>query len=99
MRDRALWLQVPTSPPFVLGIVVVVALIAAATLVVYPERRVAPEISLGVVCLPGVLVVSTVWGLAFGATTAVLSAAAFDFFTSGLRWTSLPLNLKARRHS
>jgi hypothetical protein len=46
MRDRALWLLIPTSPPLVLGIVVVVALIAAETLVVYPLRRVAPEISL-----------------------------------------------------
>jgi hypothetical protein len=27
MRDRALWLLIPTSPPLVLGIVVVVALI------------------------------------------------------------------------
>jgi hypothetical protein len=40
MRDRALWLLISTSPRLVLGIVVVVALIAAATLVVCPERRV-----------------------------------------------------------
>jgi hypothetical protein len=79
MRDRALWLLIPTSPPLVLGIVVVVALIAAQTLVVYPERRVVPEVWLGVVFVPGVLVVWTVWGLALGAATA-LSTAAVDFF-------------------
>jgi hypothetical protein len=67
-------------PPLVLGIVVGVVLIAAQTLVVYPECRVAPEVPLGVVYLPGVLVVSTVWGLIFGAAIAVLSIAAFDFF-------------------
>jgi K+-sensing histidine kinase KdpD len=33
-----------------------------------------------VVYLPGVLVVSTVWGLILGAATAVPSIAAFDFF-------------------
>jgi hypothetical protein len=80
MRDRALWLQVPTSPPLVLGIVVAAALIAAATLVMFSERRVAPEISFGVVFLPGVLVVWTLWGLAFGAATAVL------------RWHSRPFS-------
>jgi signal transduction histidine kinase len=60
--------------------VVVAALIALETLVVYPLRQVAPDISLGLVYLPGVLVVSSVWGLALGAVTAVLSTAAFDFF-------------------
>jgi hypothetical protein len=75
MRDRALSLLILTFPPLVLGIVVGVGLIAAQTLVVYPERRVAPEVSLGVVYL-----LSTVWGLTLGAATAVLSIAAFDFF-------------------
>jgi hypothetical protein len=28
MRDRALWLLIPTHPPLVLGILIVVALIA-----------------------------------------------------------------------
>jgi hypothetical protein len=63
----------PDVPCAGLGIVVVVALIAAQTLVVYPERPPAPEVSLGVVYLPGVLVVWTVWGLALGAATAVLA--------------------------
>jgi signal transduction histidine kinase len=62
------------------GIVVITLLIAAETLVVYPLRQVTPEISLGLVYLPGVLVVSSVWGLALGVVTAVLSTAAFDYF-------------------
>jgi hypothetical protein len=50
--DRALSLLMrPTSPRLVLGIVVAAALISADTLVVYPLRQVAPEISLGVVYL------------------------------------------------
>jgi signal transduction histidine kinase len=80
MRDRALSLMRLTSPPRELGIVVVLALIAAETLAVYPLRSIAPEISLGVLYLVGVLVVSSVWGLPLGALTAVLSTAAFDYF-------------------
>jgi hypothetical protein len=49
MRDRAPWLLIRTSPPLVLEIVVLVGLIAA-------------EISLGVMFLPSVLVVWTMWG-------------------------------------
>ncbi|HEY0691743.1 MAG TPA: hypothetical protein VGD71_22210 [Kribbella sp.] len=50
--------------------VVAVALIVAETLVVYLLRWVPPEISLRVVYLVGVLVVSSVWGLALGVVTA-----------------------------
>jgi hypothetical protein len=49
-------------------------LIAAQAPVVYPERRVAPEVSLGAVCRPGVLVVSMAWELTLGAATAVHNA-------------------------
>jgi signal transduction histidine kinase len=81
MRARVLPLMMrPTPPPLLVGIVVTAALIAAETVVVYPLRQVAPEISLGLVYLPGVLVVSSVWGLALGVVTAVLSTAAFDYF-------------------
>lgn len=58
---------------------VAVALIVAETPVVYLLGRIAPEICLGAVYLVGVLVVSSVWGLALGVVTAVLSAAAFGF--------------------
>jgi hypothetical protein len=48
MRDRALWLMIPTSCPLALGIAVAVGLLAAQTPVVYPESRIAREIWLGV---------------------------------------------------
>jgi two-component system sensor histidine kinase KdpD len=62
------------------GLVVALASVAAATAVIYPLKHLAPVVSLGVVYLLGVLIVSTFWGLAFGLFTAVLSAAAFNFF-------------------
>jgi signal transduction histidine kinase len=81
MRARPLSLLLrPSRPPLALGIVVAAVSITAETLLAYPLRQLAPEISLGVVYLPGILVVSAGWGLALGAATAVLSTAAFDFF-------------------
>ena len=54
--------------------------VAAATVLVYPLKTVAPAVSLGVVYIPGVLLISTVWGLRLGLLTALLSAAAFNWF-------------------
>ncbi len=54
--------------------------VALCTVIVYPLAHVAPVVSLGVVYLPAVLVVSIAWGAWFGVATAVLSAAAFNFF-------------------
>jgi K+-sensing histidine kinase KdpD len=54
--------------------------IAAGTLLVFPLADVAPVVSLGVVYLPGVLLISTIWGWRLGLLTAVLSALAFNFF-------------------
>jgi two-component system, OmpR family, sensor histidine kinase KdpD len=69
------------EPPSVwLGIVAALAATAAGTLLVYPLKSVAPVVSLGVVYLPGILLISTVWGLRLGLLTSVLSAAAFNFF-------------------
>jgi two-component system sensor histidine kinase KdpD len=70
----------PMSSRFASWIVVAVALIVAETPVVYLLRRVLREISVGVAYLVGVLVVSSVWALALGVVTGVLSAAAIDFF-------------------
>lgn len=67
-------------PSPIAGVVAAVLSVAAATAVIYPLKTVAPVVSLGVVYLLGVVVVSTLWGLAFGVGTAVLSAAAFNFF-------------------
>jgi len=54
--------------------------VALCTLIVYPLAHVAPVVSLGVVYLPAVLVVSITWGGWVGVATAIVSAAAFNFF-------------------
>jgi two-component system sensor histidine kinase KdpD len=67
-------------PPRRVGAIVAAVAVALSTLIVYPLAHVAPVVSLGVVYLPAVLVVSVAWGAWLGIATAVLSAAAFNFF-------------------
>jgi K+-sensing histidine kinase KdpD len=67
-------------PPTRLGIVATLAAVAAGTLLVYPLKQVAPVVSLGIVYLPGILLISIVWGWRLGLLASVLSAAAFNFF-------------------
>ncbi|MBV8219037.1 MAG: DUF4118 domain-containing protein [Solirubrobacterales bacterium] len=67
-------------PDLRVGIVVAVGLVAAATAAVYALKGLAPVVSLSVVYLPAVLLVSAYWGLGLGLATALLSAAAFNFF-------------------
>lgn len=62
------------------GVALAVLAVAATTVVIYPLREVAPEVSPGVVYLLAVLLVAVYWGLAFGLLTSVVSAAAFNFF-------------------
>jgi two-component system sensor histidine kinase KdpD len=62
------------------GAVVAVASVALSTVIVYPLKQVAPVASLSVVYLPAVLVVSVTWGAWLGFATALVSAAAFNFF-------------------
>jgi two-component system, OmpR family, sensor histidine kinase KdpD len=69
-----------SRPDLLLGIAASVALVAAATGAVYALKDVAPVVSLSVVYLPAVLLVSAYWGLWLGLATALLSAAAFNFF-------------------
>jgi two-component system sensor histidine kinase KdpD len=68
------------KPPAVLGVLTTCAGVAAATAAVYPLSSIAPTVSLSVVYLPVVLLVSTVWGMALGLLSSLLSAAAFNFF-------------------
>lgn len=63
-----------------LGVLTTIVAVAAGTLLVYPLKSVAPVVSLGVVYLPAILLVSTVWGLRLGLLASVASAAAFNFF-------------------
>jgi two-component system sensor histidine kinase KdpD len=69
-----------TRPSPLLGVGVAIGGIAAATVVIYPLREVAPVVSLGVVYVLAVVVVATFWGWALGVATAVASALAFNFF-------------------
>jgi K+-sensing histidine kinase KdpD len=69
------------DPPSVwLGLLAALVAIACATLLVYPLKTVAPAVSLGVVYIPGVLLISAVWGLRLGLVAALLSAATFNWF-------------------
>jgi two-component system sensor histidine kinase KdpD len=62
------------------GMLAAVLCVAAATAVVFPLREFTPVVSLGVVYLLAVLLVSTYWGMRLGVATALLSAAAFNYF-------------------
>ena len=74
------YLIAPDPPSRRTGVLVAIAAVAVCTLVVYPLKRVAPVVSLGVVYLLAVLVVSTIWGAWLGVFTGVISAGAFNFF-------------------
>jgi two-component system sensor histidine kinase KdpD len=54
--------------------------VAVCTAAIYPLKAVAPDVSLGVVYLIAVIGVSIFWGFGLGLLTALLSAAAFNFF-------------------
>jgi two-component system sensor histidine kinase KdpD len=62
------------------GVGAALAAVALSTLIISPLKHVAPAVSLGVVYLPAVLVVSVAWGAWLGVATAIVSAAAFNFF-------------------
>ena len=62
------------------GAITALVAVTLCTLIAYPLKHVAPVVSLSVVYLPAVLVVSITWGVWLGFATAVLSAAAFNFF-------------------
>lgn len=70
----------PEPPSTASGLLASAAAVAVGTLVVYPLKDVAPAVSLGVVYIPGVLLISTVWGWRLGVFAAVASALAFNWF-------------------
>jgi len=71
---------VPASPPAAWGVLATLAAVAAATLLIYPLKDIAPAVSLGVVYIPGVLLISSLWGWRLGLISALLSALAFNWF-------------------
>jgi K+-sensing histidine kinase KdpD len=68
------------SPSTAWGLLAALGTVAVGTLVVWPLKSVAPPVSLGVVYIPGVLLISTVWGWRLGLLAAVGSALAFNWF-------------------
>jgi K+-sensing histidine kinase KdpD len=77
----------PTAPPLALGLVVAAALVVAETVLGYLLSRVAPEDTLGVVYLLGVVVIAMGWGFWLAAAAAVASALAFDLFLIKPIWS------------
>ncbi|MDX6609108.1 MAG: two-component system, OmpR family, sensor histidine kinase KdpD [Solirubrobacterales bacterium] len=79
------WRRIPLGlgvepPPAWLGVLATLAAVAAATLLIYPLKSIAPVASLGVVYLPAILLISVLWGLRLGLLASVASAVAFNFF-------------------
>jgi two-component system, OmpR family, sensor histidine kinase KdpD len=82
-----------------------VGTVAVVTGAIYGLREVVPVVSTGVVYLLAVMLVSIAWGLWLGLFTAVLSAAAFNFFhipptnrftiSDGEHWVALAVFLVA----
>ncbi|MDQ6842114.1 MAG: DUF4118 domain-containing protein [Actinomycetota bacterium] len=62
------------------GVGVALGSVAVCTAAIYPLGQLTSAASLSVVYVPAVLLVSAYWGLTFGLSTALLSAAAFNFF-------------------
>ncbi|HEX7245123.1 MAG TPA: ATP-binding protein [Solirubrobacterales bacterium] len=67
-------------PPTWLGLLATFGAVALGTLLVYPLKSVAPVVSLGIVYLPGILLISIVWGLRLGLLASLASAVAFNYF-------------------
>ncbi len=67
-------------PPTGRGLAVAVASVALTTALIFPLAEAVPVVSTGVVYLIAVLLVSSYWGLWLGLLTALLSAAAWNFF-------------------
>jgi two-component system, OmpR family, sensor histidine kinase KdpD len=70
----------PEPPSRRAGLVVAAVSVALCTLLIYPLKHIAPAVSLSVVYLPAVLVVSIIWGGWLGVGTAIVSAAALNYF-------------------
>jgi K+-sensing histidine kinase KdpD len=68
------------APSARLGVLATLVAVALGTLLVYPLKSVAPVVSLGIVYLPGILLISIVWGWRLGLLASFASAAAFNFF-------------------
>ncbi len=81
MRRHRFSIGLGGEPPATwLGILATLGAVALGTAIVYPLKSVAPVVSLGIVYLPGILLISIVWGLRLGLLASLASAIAFNFF-------------------
>jgi len=81
MPSRGAYLRLSGEPPSAwFGLLASLLAVGVATALIYPLKEFAPPVSLGVVYIPGVLLISAVWGLRLGLVTALVSAAAFNWF-------------------
>lgn len=93
------------KPHLWLGVAAGVVAVALTTVIVYPLKLVAADISLSVVFLLPVLLIASYWGAALAVATAVASAMAFNFFhipptgrltiADGENWVALAVFLVA----
>jgi K+-sensing histidine kinase KdpD len=79
-RNRPTFRLTAESPATAWGLVAALATVTVGTLLVWPLKSVAPAVSLGVVYIPGILLISTIWGWRLGLLAAVGSALAFNWF-------------------
>jgi two-component system sensor histidine kinase KdpD len=68
------------APSTGLGLLAALVAVAVGAGVVAALESIAEPASLGIVFIPGVLLIATVWGLRLGLGTAILSALVFNFF-------------------
>jgi len=68
------------SPSTSLGILAALVVVAIGTGIAAALETIAEPVSLGIVFIPGVLLIATVWGLWMGIGTAIVSALVFNFF-------------------
>jgi len=68
------------APSTGLGIFTALIVVAVGAGITSALESIAEPASLGIVFIPGVLLIATVWGLRLGLATAVLSALVFNFF-------------------
>ncbi|MET7424394.1 DUF4118 domain-containing protein [Dactylosporangium sp. NPDC005555] len=80
-------------PPFEVGLITAMVLIAVQTVALLPFRGGSGDDARSVAYLCGVLVVSSVWGAWLGVLTSVASAIAFNYFYVTPFWS---LNLTTR---
>jgi signal transduction histidine kinase len=83
----------PAAPPLAVGIAIATAFIAAETVGVLLLKRLVPMEAFETLYLLGVLVISTVWGLALAVTTSVASALTLAYFRHWPDVLSSPLEL------